>query len=71
MTTKPYQTNEPIASQSVSEPAISYGEEAQPPCQFTVEELKAGVRIAMRQSAQGLGFTQEEMCKRERPWKKL
>lgn len=41
-----------------------------PPCQFTPDELRAGVRIAMEQSRQGLGLTNEEMLNRKRPWRK-
>lgn len=41
------------------------------PCQFTAEELRDGVRLAMEQSRQGLGITQEEMRNRKRPWKKI
>ncbi len=40
-----------------------------PPCQFTPEELRAGVRISMEQSRQGLGLTNEEMRNRKRPWR--
>lgn len=42
-----------------------------PPCQFTKEELRDGVRIAMEQSRQGLGLTNEEMRNRKRPWRKI
>ena len=41
-----------------------------PPCQFTSQELKAGIRIAMEQSRQGLGLTNEEMRNRKRPWRR-
>lgn len=111
MTTKPYDTDETSPSQSVSEPAVSYGlpqdaaslklaainelmnifdperlsqavdylrslgreeeRDSIPPCQFTPEELRAGVRIAMEQSRQGLGLTNEEMRNRKRPWRKI
>ncbi len=47
------------------------GRESIPPCQFTPEELRAGVRIAMEQSRQGLGLTNEEMRNRKRPWRKM
>lgn len=43
--------------------------ESIPPCQFTSDELRAGVRIAMEQSRQGLGLTSEEMRNRKRPWR--
>lgn len=41
-----------------------------PPCQFTPDELKVGIRIAKEQSEQGLGLTNEEMRNRKRPWRK-
>ena len=44
--------------------------ESVPPCQFTSQELKAGIRIAMEQSRQGLGLTNEEMRNRKRPWRR-
>ncbi|WP_455637517.1 hypothetical protein [Parabacteroides sp.] len=37
---------------------------------FSSDELRAGVRIAMEQSRQGLGITHEEMRNRKRPWRK-
>lgn len=40
-----------------------------PPCQFTPDELRADVRIAMEQSRQGLGLTNDEMLNRKRPWR--
>lgn len=40
-----------------------------PPCQFTSDELRAGIRIAKEQSRLGLGLTNEEMRNRKRPWR--
>lgn len=45
------------------------GKSAVPPCQFTPDELRAGIRTAMEQSRQGLGLTSEEMRNRKRPWR--
>lgn len=40
----------------------------QPPCQFTVDELKGELVIAEREAEQGLGCTTEEMRKMALTW---
>lgn len=40
----------------------------QPPCQFTVEELKKELKIAEEEARQGLGCTTEELRKAVLTW---
>lgn len=71
MTTKPYKSNETIEPGKVSEPSISYGmtQDTCSPCQYTAEELRQRVYLAIEQSKQGLGLSQEEMRLRKPVWR--